>query len=142
MRTLLPALVATAAALWFEAPARADDGAVAGSYEVSYAEVSNNCAAGTGALSLSKGTLTVSVTGGKLAVDIDGVPRLVGAAPKAGKVKAQSEGDPSKADKGSKFSIGGRVDGGTIKLVFDAEHYAGKKPLCTQSWNVTGKKKS
>jgi len=141
MRTALSLALAATLLTASARSAGADDepAAVAGNYDVAYAEVSNNCS--VGAMSLSRGTLTVGVAGGKLTVEIDGVPRMVGAAPKAGKIKAQSEGDPSKSEKGSKFSIGGRVDGGTIKLVFDAEHYAGKKPSCTQSWTVTGKKK-
>lgn len=142
MRTALSAIALAAATLVTAAPAaRAQDGAdVTGVYDVTYAEVSNNCS--QGAMSFQRGTLTVGISGGKLVVEIGGVPRMVGAAPRAGKIKAQSEGDPSKADKGAKFSIGGRVDGGTIKLVLDAEHYAAKKPSCTQSWTVTGKKKS
>ena len=141
MRTALSALVLTASAtLLGVAPrsALADD-APAGVYDVTYAEVSNNCS--EGALSFSRGSLTVGVTGGKIVVEIDGVPRMVGPAPRAGKIKAQSEGDPAKSAKAAKFSIGGKVDAGVVKLVFDAEHYADKKPSCTQSWTVTGKKK-
>lgn len=122
------------------APSPGDAGA-AGTYEVTFAEVSNNCT--EGAVALKAGTLTVTVTGGKLAVEVGGVPRMVGSAAKGGKIKAQSEADPSKSDRpGGKFSVGGKVDStGTIKLVLDAEHYAGKKPTCTQSWSVTGRKK-
>jgi hypothetical protein len=122
------------------APPSGDEGA-AGSYEVTVTEVSNNCT--EGAVALKGGTLVVTVSGGKLAVEVAGVPRMVGSAAKGGKIKAQSEADPSKSDRpGGKFSIGGKVDGaGTIKLVLDAEHYAGKKPTCTQSWSVTGRKK-
>jgi hypothetical protein len=120
--------------------ALADDAAaVPGVYEVTYAEVSNNCSAG--ALTFSRGTITIGVAGGKISVEIDGVPKMVGPEPRAGKIKAQSEGDPSRSAKAAKFSIGGKVDAGVVKLVFDAEHYADKKPSCTQSWTVTGKKK-
>jgi hypothetical protein len=135
------ALAAPATAFAQAAPSPGDEGA-AGTYEVTYAEVSNNCT--EGAVALKSGSLTVVVTGGKLAVDIAGVPRMVGNAAKGGKIKAQSEADPSKSDRpGGKFSVGGKVDGtGTIKLVLDAEHYAGKKPTCTQSWSVTGRKKT
>jgi hypothetical protein len=144
MRTALSALVLAAASIAMPAPssAQASDAQGAGAYEVVYAEVSNNCT--TGAVTLKSGTLTVTITGGKLAVEIATVPRMVGSSAKGGKIKAQSEGDPSKSDRpAGKFSVGGKVDGsGTIKLVLDAEHYADKKPTCTQSWSVTGKKKS
>lgn len=135
----LGAAIATPATAF--AQAAPDEGA-AGTYEVTYAEVSNNCT--EGAVALKSGSLTVVVTGGKLAVEIAGVPRMVGNAAKGGKIKAQSEADPSKSDRpGGKFSVGGKVDGtGSIRLVLDAEHYAGKKPICTQSWSVTGRKKT
>jgi hypothetical protein len=151
MRTALSAgplaAVALAVGAALAAPASsfaqaAPDAGAAGTYEVTYAEVSNNCT--EGAVSLKSGSLTVVVTGGKLAVEIGGIPRMVGTAAKGGKIKAQSEADPSKSDRpGGKFSVGGKVDGtGSIKLVLDAEHYAGKKPTCTQSWSVTGRKKA
>jgi hypothetical protein len=135
----LGAAIATPATAF--AQAAPDEGA-AGTYEVTYAEVSNNCT--EGAVALKSGSLTVVVTGGKLAVEVAGVPRMVGNAAKGGKIKAQSEADPSKSDRpGGKFSVGGKVDGtGSIRLVLDAEHYAGKKPTCTQSWSVTGRKKT
>ena len=37
-----------------------------------------------------------------------------------------------------KFSVAGHVDDGVLSLVFVAEYYAQKKPLCTQSWNISG----
>jgi hypothetical protein len=140
---LLGAALATPATAFAQAGAPSPgDAAAAGTYEVTYAEVSNNCT--DGAVSLKSGSLTVVVTGGKLAVEIGGIPRMVGNAAKGGKIKAQSEADPSKSDRpGGKFSVGGKIDGtGSIKLVLDAEHYAGKKPTCTQSWSVTGRKKA
>jgi len=145
MRTALSALALAAAMFALPAPAaRAQEtpgSPAAGIYEVTYAEVSNNCT--EGAVTLKSGTLTVTVSGGKLAVEIANLPRMVGAAAKGGKIKAQSEGDPSKSDRaGGKFSVGGKVDGGgVIKLVLDAEHYAARKPSCTQSWSVTGRRK-
>ena len=39
-----------------------------------------------------------------------------------------------------KFSVAGRVADGSLQLVFIAEYYVKQKPLCTQSWNVTGKR--
>jgi len=142
MRTILPVLLAAATVLSASAsPARADDAAINGVYEVKYDEVSNNCT--QVGMSMARGTLKVDLRKGNLAVDIERIPVMTGAPAKAGKIKAQSKLGPSTIEGlDGKFSVAGRVDDGVIQLVFVAEYYVKGKPFCTQSWNVSGLKKT
>jgi hypothetical protein len=142
MRTTLLTLVTAAAAITAgAAPARAkpkpDDKAVTGTYDVKYDEVSNNCT--NVGMAFRRGTLAIAQKKASLTVDIERVPMMVGTHPKHGKVKAHSKLGPSSI-KGldGKFSIAGRVDNGVLQMVFVAEYYVKGKPLCTQSWNVSG----
>lgn len=142
MRTTIATLILAAAAA-AATPAFADKGdksEVAGTYDVKYDEVSNNCT-DTG-MTFTRGTLKIEEKKG-VTVDIDLVPIMVGAEPKAGKLKASSKLGPS-VIRGldGKYSVAGRVDAGVLQLVFVAEYYIKNKPLCTQSWNVSGVKQA
>ena len=142
MRTTIATLALAAAAL-AAAPAHADKGdkgdaksAVAGTYDVKYDEVSNNCT--NVGMTFTRGTLAIEDKK-TLSVNIDLVPIMVGSEPKAGKLKAQSKLGPSVIQGlDGKFSVAGRVDDGVLQFVFVAEYYVKGKPLCTQSWNVSG----
>ena len=142
MRTTIATLALAAAAL-AAAPAHADKGdkgdaksAVAGTYDVKYDEVSNNCT--NVGMTFTRGTLVIEDKK-TLTVNIDLVPIMVGSEPKAGKLKAQSKLGPSVIQGlDGKFSVAGRVDDGVLQFVFVAEYYVKGKPLCTQSWNVSG----
>ena len=142
MRTTIATLALAAAAL-AAAPAHADKGdkgdaksAVAGTYDVKYDEVSNNCT--NVGMTFTRGTLVIE-NKKTLSVNIDLVPIMVGSEPKAGKLKAQSKLGPSVIQGlDGKFSVAGRVDDGVLQFVFVAEYYVKGKPLCTQSWNVSG----
>jgi len=138
MRTTLATLVLAAAAITAgAAPARADNKAVTGTYDVKYDEVSNNCT--NVGMTFRRGTLTIAEKRGSLTVDIERIPMMVGSRPKHGKVKAHSKLGPSSIrGLDGKFSIAGRVDDGVLQMVFVAEYYVKGKPLCTQSWNVSG----
>jgi hypothetical protein len=143
MRTTLVTafLVATLAA----PAARADRGGkgeqkdaagIGGIYDVKYDEVSNNCTQ-TG-MSFTRGTLTIE-TKKEITVRIDLVPTMTGSEPRAGKLKATSKIGPSVIQGlDGRFSVAGRVDDGVLQFVFVAEYYVKGKPLCTQSWNVSG----
>ena len=90
---------------------------------------------------LSPGTRLdrVALKKGTLVVDIERVPLMNGAAPRGGKLRAASKLGPSSIQGlDGKFSVAGRVDNGVLQLVFVAEYYVKTKPLCTQSWNVSG----
>ena len=128
------ALVASVAA-----PAAADDVSVVGNYDVKYDEMSNNCT--NVGMTLARGSLKIELRQGTLVVDIERIPLMSGVPAKNGAINAKSKLAPTVIQGlDGKFSIGGRVSGGDgmLQLVFVAEYQAKGKPLCTQSWNVTG----
>ena len=115
--------------------------AVVGTYEVRYEEVSSNCSSTS--ITMARGTLDITSAkkGKQLVVDIQRFPLMYGTPGKGGKVRASSKIAPSSIDGvDGKFSVAGRVDEGLIQLVFVAEYYVDNKPLCSQTWNVTGQK--
>lgn len=115
---------------------------VPGVYEVKYEEISSNCT--TTKLAYAPGPLTLKVKGSQLVVDIDRTPEMVGAAPKNGKVSAKSKlANTSIEGMKGFFTVAGRITAeGTLYLVMTGEYSANGKPLCTQSWNVSGAKQS
>lgn len=138
MRTFQLVTVGALAALVAAAsPALADD--AAGTYDVKYEEVADNCTTG---LSMSKGELNIRQEGKQVVVDIARLPKMYGKPSKSGVVRATSpKGRTSIEGLDGKFSIAGRADG-TLELVLVAEYYVKDSALCTQSWNVTGSKKA
>ena len=118
--------------------ARADDN-VTGTYDVKYEEMSNNCT--NVGMTLARGQLKIELKSNVITIDIERVPLMSGVPTKNGAVNAKSKlGPTSIQGLDGTFSIGGRVSGGEgmLQLVFVAEYQAKGKPLCTQSWNVTG----
>jgi hypothetical protein len=120
--------------------AKADAGsAVIGTYEVRYEEVSSNCSQTS--ISLTRGSLDITKAKKQIVVDIQRFPLMYGTPGKGGRVRASSKMAPSSIDGvDGKFSVAGRVDEGLISLVFVAEYYVDGKPLCSQTWNVSGQK--
>jgi hypothetical protein len=146
MRTKLCTLVIAATTIIGSAgPALADkekggSAEIGGTYDVKYDEVSNNCT--NVGQSFTRGTVKIDLKKG-LVVNIDLVPIMQGSEPKAGKLKATSKLGPSVIQGlDGKYSVAGRVDDGVLQLVFVAEYYVKGKPLCTQSWNVSGLRQS
>ena len=118
--------------------------ALMGDYDVKFEEIANNCNQ-TG-MNLRKGTITLALRSKKkkaqrfiLSVPI--APVMYGADPSKGKfrVKAKRAGTGIQGVKGQ-FSASGRVNDGIIQFVYIAEYFTDGKPLCTQSWNVSGVK--
>jgi hypothetical protein len=135
MRTKLFAVLA--GVLLMTGVAHAD---VAGVYDVKYEEVSSNCTRGK--LAYAPSPLTVKVKGNQLTVDIDRTPLMVGALPKHGNISAKSKLGGTMID-GMKgvFSVAGRITPeGTLYLVMTGEYSENGKPLCTQTWNLSGAK--
>jgi hypothetical protein len=138
MRTFLVTVVLALAALG--SVARADDNP-AGTYDVKYEEMSNNCT--NVGMTLGRGILKIEIkTSSSLVVDIERIP-LMNGVPAKGKITAKSKLGPTSI-KGldGTFSVAGRFSGsdGVLQLVFVAEYQAQGKALCTQSWNVSGVK--
>ena len=124
----------------FAKPDKAGKGEVvlAGAYDVKYDESANNCT-NTG-MSLKHGSLKIdSKSSDALTVDIERIPLMSGKPSKGGYLKATSKLGPTSIEGlDGKFSVAGHVDDGVLSLVFVAEYYAQKKPLCMQSWNISG----
>ena len=112
---------------------------VAGTYEVKYEEVSTNC---TSPLRYPHGKLQVKVKGNTVTVDIDRTPVMTGSVTKAGKVSAKSKSGATSLDgMNGVFSVAGKITPeGMLSFVMVGEYTASGKPLCSQSWNVTGSK--
>lgn len=113
---------------------------VVGGYDVRYEEVSSNC--DTTSIAMARGVLDITKKKAQIVVDIQRFPLMYGTPGRGGKVRATSKVAPSSIQGvDGKFSVAGRVDEGVIQLVFVAEYYVDKKPLCSQTWNVSGTKK-
>jgi hypothetical protein len=123
------------------AVAHADDlaGSLSGSYEVKFEQVSSNC--DHPIAYPARGTIKIEVKGADLQVDIDRTPLMVGKPTKNGKISAKSPRPGHTPIEGMDgvFSVAGRVTSdGMLSLVMIGEYQAAGKPLCTQSWNLSG----
>jgi hypothetical protein len=118
------------------APAHAD--VMAGSYDVKFEQVSTNCDSPV-AYPLH-GSLKIDVKGDDLHVDIDRTPLMIGKSTKPGKISAKSKpGHTPVQGMDGVFSVAGRITPeGMLSLVMVGEYQTAGKPLCTQSWNLSG----
>lgn len=118
-------------------PAYADE--LAGSYNVKFEQVSTNC---EHPLAYPpQGALKIELKGGDLQVDIDRTPIMVGKPAKSGKLSAKSPkpGHTPVEGMDGVFSVAGRITiEGMLSLVMVGEYQTAGKPLCTQSWNLSG----
>jgi len=76
-------------------------------------------------------------------VDIDRTPLMVGKAAKTNKLSAKSPkaGHTPIEGMDGMFSVAGRITTeGMVSLVMVGEYQTAGKPLCTQSWNLSGLK--
>jgi len=132
MRKLLPGLLVLFAAT----PAFAD---INGTYDVKFEDVSTNCT--TQKLTYKPQQISVKVKGNQVTVDIDRTPVMTGVPQKNGKVSAKSKAGETMID-GMKgvFSVAGKItNDGSLSVVMVGEYSTEQgKPLCTQSWNVSG----
>lgn len=123
-------------------PALADD-SLAGQYDVKFEPVSTNC---TSPLNYPQhGTLKIDVKGADLQIDIERTPLMVGKAAKTGKVSVKSPKPGHTMIEGMDgvFSIAGRISTeGMVSLVMVGEYTHNGAPLCTQSWNLSGLRKT
>src|SRR5258708_5658567 len=113
-------------------PAFADD--LAGNYEVKFEQVSTNC---EHPLAYPPhGSIKIVIRGDDLQVDIDRTPLMVGKP-----AKSPKPGHTPSEGMDGVFSVAGRVTGeGMLSLVMVGEYQTTGKPLCTQSWNLSGLK--
>lgn len=136
---VLGIVVAAVAAV--AAPVYADE--LTGSYDVKFEQVSTNC---EHPLNYSEvKTLKIDVKGGDVQVVIERNPPMVGKSAKTNtnKISAKSPkpSPTSMAGMDGVFSVAGRVTPeGMLSLVMVGEYQAAGKPLCTQSWNLSGLK--
>ncbi|HEY0194972.1 MAG TPA: hypothetical protein VGC42_27855 [Kofleriaceae bacterium] len=124
------------------AAARADD-PVAGQYDIKFEPVSTNCQS---PLQYPQhGQLKIDVKGNDVQVDIERTPLMVGKAAKTGKlsVKSARPGHTMIEGMDGVFSLAGRISAeGMVSLVMVGEYTHAGAPLCTQSWNLSGLRKS
>jgi len=126
------------------APAYADDpvaGApVAGSYEAKFEQIGNNCEHSI--TYPARGLVKIDIKSGDLQVDIERTPLMLGKPRKDGKINAKSRpGHTAVEGMDGVFTVAGRITGeGMLSLTLIGEYQAGGKPLCTQSWSLSGLK--
>jgi hypothetical protein len=129
-------LVLAGLLLGISAPAFAD---ISGTYDVKFEDVSTNCT--TQKLAYQPQQITVKVKGNQVSVDIDRTPLMTGVPQKNGKVSAKSKAGNTMID-GMKgvFSVAGRItnDGSLLFVMVGEFTNEQGKPLCSQSWNVSG----
>ena len=138
MRNLGFPTVLVVAVSW-AAPVHADD--LPGAYEVKFEQVSTNCEHPIAYP--QHGTLKIDVKGGDLQVDIERTPLMIGKPTKPGKISAKSPKPGRTPVEGMDgvFSVAGRITAeGMLSLVLVGEYQTAGKPLCTQSWNLSGLK--
>ncbi|MEZ4399450.1 MAG: hypothetical protein R3B06_05505 [Kofleriaceae bacterium] len=130
------------AALLVPLAAHADNdyaGAVAGTFDLKYAEVTSNCT-NTG-IALNRGSGVIAKRkGNAITIDIERMPLMAGSASKGGRIKATSKlGRTSIQGLDGRFSAAGTVNNDhVLNMVLVAEYYLSGKAYCTQSWNVSG----
>jgi hypothetical protein len=110
-----------------------------GTFTVTYEQVADDCD-GDG-LDLAPGAVVLQGTDAKLVVKIAGVAPMQGRRAADGKFRAQAQGPGAKPDLRGKYSVSGKTTRNSIEMVFIAQFYLGKRPLCTQSWSVSGTRK-
>lgn len=119
------------------AVAHADE--LAGAYDVKFEQVSTNC---EHPLAYPpRGALKIEMKGADLQVDIDRTPIMIGKPAKSGKLSAKSPKPGHTPIEGMDgvFSVAGRITvEGMLSLVMVGEYQTAGKPLCTQSWNLSG----
>ena len=122
--------------LAFASAAHADD--MAGSYEVKFEQVSTNCEHPVAYP--AHGSIKIDVKGSDLHVDIERTPLMTGTPRKDGKVNAKSRlGHTPIEGMDGVFTVAGRVTAeGMLSLSLIGEYQAAGKPLCTQSWTLSG----
>jgi hypothetical protein len=132
-------VIATLLVLTAASTASAD---IPGVYDVKFEETTTNCQS---PLRYTPTKLTIVVKGNTLTVDLDRTPLMVGVPAKTGAINAKSKAGSTMIE-GMKgvFSVAGKVTPeGLLHLLMVGEYTtANGKPLCTQSWNVTGPKES
>jgi hypothetical protein len=130
MRTFL----AVSVLVWATGIAAAD---VSGVYDVKFEEVSTNC---NSPLRYPHGKLTIKEKGNQVTVDIDRTPLMGGIPAKNGRISAKSKpGGTMVEGMTGVFSVAGKVTPeGQLQVVMVGEYSANGKPLCTQTWNVSG----
>jgi hypothetical protein len=128
--------IALALVAMMAAPAYAERAVTFG---VTYEKVADNCPAD--GYAFDKGAVRIAAKGEKRAivVSVSSVPELKGARGKAGKFKAAARGDSKVAGVDGKFSMAGRANRDGLQALFIIELFKDGKPMCTQSWSVTGK---
>jgi hypothetical protein len=112
-------------------------------YDVTFEGVTSNCTKDR-VLALAKGSLVISSTDKEIKLRLERaavtMPELVGSQRRGGKIKADATATDAQGRR-QRLTASGRVEDGAIQLLFIAELYDDKGgSLCSQSWNVTGKR--
>lgn len=112
-------------------------------YDVTFEGVTSNCTQDR-VLALAKGSLVISSTDKEIKLRLERtavtMPELVGSQRRGGKIKADATATDAQGRR-QRIMASGRVEDGALQLLFIAELYDDKgSSLCSQSWNVTGKR--
>lgn len=143
MRTFKTQLSAVAVAAVLAVAGTAAAQSESESYDVTFESVTSNCDADA-ALALAKGRLVLERDSKQVTLRLAGLPvslpALRGSQRRGGKLKAEATGTDARG-RSQRLTASGRVEGGTIQLLFIAElRGADGKSVCSQTWDVTGKR--
>jgi hypothetical protein len=128
-----------AAILWIVMPhvAKAQSADVSGTYPSSFEKVIDNCQ-GNG-MDLKSETVALAQTGKKLRVTIAALPSMAGKVSRGGKVRAElKRGETRRQGTRARYSLKGSVTSAKLQAVLIIEYYRNSKPLCTQSFKLSG----
>ncbi len=116
----------------------AQDASAAGSYEVKFETVADNCK-GQG-IELGKSTLAVSQNGKAVSVKVPELPTLSGQTGRKGKIRAEVTAATKATGGTARYGLNARISNSAIQGVFVAEFFKDDKPQCTQSFSLVGQK--
>jgi hypothetical protein len=120
--------------------AHAQEERIDGTYPSSFEKVIDNCD-GKG-MDLKSESVVLKQTGRKLAVTIASLPTLEGRLGRGGKLRAKlKRGATRQAGLQARYGLKGSVSRRELQAVLIIEYYQGKKPICTQSFNLEGSRK-
>ena len=98
-------------------------------YAATVSTISNTCA--NAAATPANGSLTINTVGEAVTIMFGAVPEAKGKTSTSGKLRASATAGETH------FNYSGRITNGGGTLILVAETFSGKKPICSQSWNLT-----
>lgn len=111
-----------------------------GSFHITFEQVTSNCDPKEAGIFQKKGSLQLTSTPGGVQLQITGLPVMRGTQRDGNKLKAEAKDTDGKGLR-RHFRASGRARKNEVRILVIAEFYRGDTSVCTQSWNVIGKRR-